>query len=111
MDEELKSVNVDLSGDERLKLHGRIDRVDTYEDDEKIMISNAKTLIREYDGRQDNNVGVVDWPCKPFMLPNGMTREECFKVLSYLTDFIETGTVENKIIPTVVTSRTEKTFE
>jgi len=45
--------------------------------------------IREYDGRQDNNVGVVDWPCKPFMLPNGMTREEGFKVLSYLTDFIE----------------------
>lgn len=25
----------------------------------------------------------------PFMLPKGMTREEGFKVLSYLTDFIE----------------------
>lgn len=36
-----------------------------------------------------NNIGVIDWPCKPFMLPNGMTREEGFKVLSYLTDFIE----------------------
>lgn len=36
-----------------------------------------------------NNIGVVNWPCKPFMLPNGMTREEGFKVLSYLTDFIE----------------------
>lgn len=45
--------------------------------------------IREYDGRQDNNVGVVDWACNPFMLPNGMTREDMFKVLSYLTDFIE----------------------
>lgn len=45
--------------------------------------------IQEYDGRQDNNVGVVDWPCKPFMFPYGMTREEGFKVLSYLTDFIE----------------------
>ena len=35
------------------------------------------------------NIGVVNWPCKPFMLPNGMTREDGFKVLSYLTDFIE----------------------
>lgn len=38
---------------------------------------------------EPNNIGVVNWPCKPFMLPNGMTREEGFKVLSYLTDFIE----------------------
>lgn len=45
--------------------------------------------IREYEGRQDNNIGIIDWPCKPFMLPIGMTREEGFKVLSYLTDFIE----------------------
>jgi len=45
--------------------------------------------IREYDGRNDNNIGVIDWRCKPFMLPKGMTREEGFKVLSYLTDFIE----------------------
>lgn len=36
-----------------------------------------------------NNIGVINWPFKPFMLPNGMTREEGFKVLSYLTDFIE----------------------
>ncbi len=36
-----------------------------------------------------NNVGLIDWPCKPFMLPDGMSREEGFKVLSYLTDFIE----------------------
>lgn len=36
-----------------------------------------------------NNIGMVNWPCKPFMFPNGMTREEWFKVLSYLTDFIE----------------------
>ncbi len=45
--------------------------------------------IREYDGRRDNNVGVINWPFEPFMLPKGMTREEGFKVLSYLTDFIE----------------------
>lgn len=38
---------------------------------------------------EPNNIGVVNWPCKPFMLPNDMTREEGFKVLSYLTDFIE----------------------
>lgn len=33
--------------------------------------------------------GVVDWPLKPFMIPDGMSREDAFKVLSYLTDFIE----------------------
>lgn len=45
--------------------------------------------ILEYDGRTDNNIGRIIWPCKPFMLPKGMTREEGFKVLSYLTDYIE----------------------
>lgn len=34
-------------------------------------------------------IGMVNWPCQTFMFPNGMTREEGFKVLSYLTDFIE----------------------
>lgn len=38
---------------------------------------------------ESNNIGMIYWPCKPFMFPNGMTREEGFKVLSYLTDFIE----------------------
>lgn len=45
--------------------------------------------ILEYNGRCDDNIGIIDWAFKPFMLPNGMTREEGFKVLSYLTDFIE----------------------
>lgn len=45
--------------------------------------------IGESYGKQDNNVGMINWPCKPFMLPEGMSREEGFKVLSYLTDFIE----------------------
>ena len=45
--------------------------------------------IGESYGRQDNNVGVINWPCNPFMFPEGMSREEGFKVLSYLTDFIE----------------------
>lgn len=46
--------------------------------------------INEYFRFPDpSNIGVVDWPFEPFMLPNGMTREEGFKVLSYLTDFIE----------------------
>lgn len=43
----------------------------------------------EYYSRRDNNISIIDWPCKPFMLPKEMTREEGFKVLSYLTDFIE----------------------
>ncbi len=45
--------------------------------------------INEFPGCRDNNIGVIDWPFKPFMLPNGMSREDAFKVLSYLTDFIE----------------------
>lgn len=45
--------------------------------------------IDEYYGRTDNNVGVIDWPFEPFMLPEGMSREDGFKILSYLTDFIE----------------------
>lgn len=36
-----------------------------------------------------SNIGVINCPFKPFMLPNGMNREDGFKVLSYLTDFIE----------------------
>ena len=45
--------------------------------------------IGENYGMVLNNIGLVNLPCKPFMLPIGMTREEGFKVLSYLTDFIE----------------------
>lgn len=45
--------------------------------------------IGEYCGFNRNNVGVIDWPLKPFLLPVGMSREEGFKVISYLTDFIE----------------------
>ena len=33
--------------------------------------------------------GMIDWTYKPFELPDGMSREEGFKVLSYLTDYIE----------------------
>ena len=32
--------------------------------------------IDEHYGRTDNNVGVIDWPFKPFMLPYGMSRED-----------------------------------
>lgn len=42
-----------------------------------------------YRNDNTNNVGVIDWPFEPFMLPEGMSREDSFKVLSYLTDFIE----------------------
>ena len=45
--------------------------------------------IGEQYGKTDNNIGVIDWPFKPFMLPDGMSREDGFKVLSYLTDYIE----------------------
>lgn len=36
-----------------------------------------------------SGIGMIDWAFDPFKLPEGMTREEAFKVLSYLTDFIE----------------------
>ena len=39
--------------------------------------------------RDPNRRGEIDSTYKPFELPKGMTREEAFKVLSYLTDFIE----------------------
>ena len=45
--------------------------------------------IGEGRGMGPNNVGVIDWPFKPFMLPLGMSREDAFKVLSYFTDLIE----------------------
>ena len=36
-----------------------------------------------------DNIGMINWPFKPFKLPEGMSREDAFKVLSYLTDYIE----------------------
>lgn len=38
MDEKIKSVNIDLSEDEKLRLRGRIDRLDTYEDEEHVYV-------------------------------------------------------------------------
>lgn len=48
----------------------------------------------QYYGKNNKkfNVGIIDWSFKPFMLPNGMERNDAFKVLSYLTDFIEKST-------------------
>lgn len=45
--------------------------------------------INEYEGCDKNNIGMIDFPLKPFKLPEGMSREDGFKVLSYLTDNIE----------------------
>lgn len=39
--------------------------------------------------RDPGRRGVIDCPYDAFYLPNGMSREDGFKVLSYLTDFIE----------------------
>lgn len=46
--------------------------------------------------KSKTNIEVVDWPYKPFKLPSGMTKEDAFKVLSYLTDYIEK---DNNIAP------------
>lgn len=40
-------------------------------------------------GMGPNNVGLVYWNGDTFTLPNKMERDDAFKVLSYLTDFIE----------------------
>lgn len=45
--------------------------------------------IGENYGMDSNNIGVIDWSFRPFTLPSGMCREDAFKVLSYLTDYIE----------------------
>lgn len=45
--------------------------------------------INEYNGCDKNNIGMIDYPLRPFKLPEGMSREDGFKVLSYLTDDIE----------------------
>lgn len=45
--------------------------------------------INEYNGCDKNNIGMIDYPLKPFSFPEGMSREDGFKVLSYLTDDIE----------------------
>ena len=45
--------------------------------------------INEYEGCTKNNIGMVDFPLRPFKLPEGMSREDGFKVLSYLTDNVE----------------------
>ena len=37
----------------------------------------------------EGKYGVVDMYYKPFMFPSGMSREDGFKVLSYLTNYIE----------------------
>ena len=45
--------------------------------------------INEYEGCDCNNIGMIDYPLSPFKMPEGMSREDGFKVLSYLTDDIE----------------------
>lgn len=43
-----------------------------------------------YHKTDGDNFGTLYYPLEPFKLPNNMTREEGLKVLSYLTDCIET---------------------
>lgn len=64
-------------------------------EDHKISDGNVYRLhyinyhrIAETSGRLFN-MGVIDDYCNPFLLPSGMSREDAFKVLSYLTDYIE----------------------
>lgn len=45
--------------------------------------------IGENYGMGPSNLALVDLPFQSFMLPNGMSRSDAFKVLSYLTDYLE----------------------
>ncbi len=61
-----------------------IDNQDIY----RLYYVNYHRIGKSY-GRQENNIGIINWPCKPFRFPKGMSRKDGFKVLSYLTDFVE----------------------
>lgn len=60
VEEDLKSINVDLSEDEKMKIRGRIDRLDTYDDGEKVYVkvidyksgSTSFDLVAVYYGLQ-----------------------------------------------------------
>lgn len=49
---------------------------------------NYHRFGEEY-GMGPNNTGTIDFSFKPFLPPKGMNREDAFKVLSYLTDYLE----------------------
>lgn len=55
----------------------------------RLYFINYHRIGEHYGVPTPNNIGIINWPFNPFMLPNGMSREDAFKVLSYLTDFIE----------------------
>ena len=55
----------------------------------RLYFINYHRIGEHYGMPTPNNIGIINWPFNPFMLPDGMEREDAFKVLSYLTDFIE----------------------
>ena len=55
----------------------------------RLYFINYHRIGENYGIPTQNNIGIINWPFKPFTLPDGMNREDAFKVLSYLTDFIE----------------------
>ena len=55
----------------------------------RLYFINYHRIGEHYGMPTPNNIGLINWPFNPFMLPDGMEREDAFKVLSYLTDFIE----------------------
>ena len=89
--QELKNVlhyavldNRDYEFDAELKNH-QLSNKNIY----RLYFINYHRIGEHYGRTGSDNVGMINWPFKPFMLPDGMNREDAFKVLSYLTDFIE----------------------
>ena len=76
--------NRDYEFDAELKNH-QLSNKNIY----RLYFINYHRIGEHYGRTGSDNVGMINWPFKPFMLPDGMNREDAFKVLSYLTDFIE----------------------
>lgn len=52
--------------------------------------------IGETFGKTDNNIALMEWTSKKFMLPNEMNRKDAFKVISYLQMYVRN---DLKLIP------------
>lgn len=55
----------------------------------RLYFINYHRIGEHYGMMGHDNVGIIDRPFMPFLLPDCMKREDAFKVLSYLSDFIE----------------------
>ncbi len=68
-----------------------------YKEDNKVELENHpiqedkpyRLFFIDFHHTNKERINSIIWPFKPFTLPEGMSQEDAFKVLSYLTDYIE----------------------